>query len=96
MTFSKWLQQCVHDEDPPADYVPTAEEVAALVLYAKRHGARWKEDLWVDWYHGRMGLPDPHGPALRRVRNRGGPRWLASISIDPGGRVQGIPPRASR
>ena len=78
-----------YDEDPlpnwggffaVPDYVPTSDEVKALELYAERHGDNWKEDLAIDWFHGRdaNALPDPYGPALRCVRNRGGERWLAS------------------
>ena len=75
----KGLQMFPYDEDPFPDYVPTSDEVTALALYAERHGDNWKEDLALAWFHGRdaNALPDPHGPALRRVRNRGGERWLA-------------------
>ena len=60
-------------------YEPTEVETAALALYAERKGEGWKDALMTDWATGRdvNALPDDKGCALRRVRNRGGPSWLA-------------------
>lgn len=54
----------------------SAEERAALRAFASRHGRTWKAALRERWAYD----PNLSGP-LRALRNRLGPRWLASFTL---------------
>lgn len=54
----------------------SAEERAALRAFASRHGRTWKAALRQKWAYD----PNLSGP-LRALRNRLGPRWLASFTL---------------
>ena len=54
----------------------SAEERAALRAFASRHGRTWKAALRQMWAYD----PNLSGP-LRALRNRLGPRWLASFTL---------------
>ena len=50
----------------------------ALVDFRARHGPGWKDTLSLYWANGRD-ASEPHGPALREIRNRLGPSWLQDV-----------------
>ncbi|MDE3027867.1 MAG: hypothetical protein KGH84_05675 [Paracoccaceae bacterium] len=50
----------------------THEEHAALVAFAARHGCNWKVRLFELW------MSAAAAPALHRLRNTHGPRWLTT------------------
>lgn len=54
----------------------SAEERAALRAFASRNGRTWKAALRQKWAYD----PNLSGP-LRALRNRLGPRWLASFTL---------------
>lgn len=54
----------------------TDEQREALTTFAAKHGSRWKDRLLDAWMTGRD-ASEPNGHALRQVRNRFGPSWLA-------------------
>jgi hypothetical protein len=49
----------------------TETEFKALRSYAEAHGAKWKDDLLLDWYHARARGDD--GATLHALRND--PHW---------------------
>jgi hypothetical protein len=54
---------------------PTAEMLAALQIFADKHGRTWKRTLSDMWMNGRdEWQADAH--LLRSVRNQLGPTWL--------------------
>lgn len=55
----------------------TTEQRGALSAFAGKHGDRWKQRLLDAWMTGRDAA-EPDGHALRQLRNRFGPSWLAS------------------
>ena len=54
----------------------TAEEQAALLDYARRHGRTWKASLRSDWQQARQ------AGVLQQLRNVGGPSWLQTVKVD--------------
>lgn len=59
----------------PSDML-SAEERAAVRAFANRHGRTWKAALREKWAYD-SSLSGP----LRSLRNRLGPRWLASFTL---------------
>jgi hypothetical protein len=60
--------------------------LAALQDFANRNGRRWKHKLSMLWAAGHD-TEEPEGWALRHIRNRFGPTWLAhTCKIRPAAR----------
>lgn len=61
----------------------TDEQYQALKTYAEWQGPEWKQDLSFDWM--RAGTDKWHSKEtyhlLQQVRNRFGPKWLASFEF---------------
>jgi hypothetical protein len=59
---------------------PTAEQLAALQVWAQHYGARWKSALREAWMvaGGRFAY---YQPALQQVRNQFGPSWLERYKL---------------
>lgn len=68
------LPGCYKSNDSQND-TATAEQIAALVSFAARHGRTWKSKLSAMWLNGRDSY-EPEGSVLRSVRNGLGPTWL--------------------
>lgn len=62
----------------------TAEQFQALKSYAENEGEDWKMRLSIDWM--RAGTDKWHAKEtyhlLHQVRNRLGPKWLASFKFE--------------
>lgn len=58
---------------------PNPEQLAAVVAYAERHGAQWKNKLHMAWLTGND-TSEPQGALLRQVRNQYGPKWLTKVT----------------
>lgn len=50
----------------------------ALVEFRARHGRAWRDTLSIYWMNGRD-ASEPHGAALRWIRNHLGPSWLCDL-----------------
>lgn len=61
----------------------SADELAAIRVYAADHGRRWKDALQESWMNAGDHLRQSDGWALQRLRNRLGPSWLASFTLTP-------------
>lgn len=59
-------------------FLPDRAGARALIHFRDRHGRYWKAALRTLWSSGRD-ANHPDGPALRRLRNQGGPAWLAGL-----------------
>lgn len=53
----------------------TAAQRQALIAFASRHGAGWKDKLSALW------LRAAAGPDLQQVRNELGPAWLSRVTL---------------
>ena len=58
----------------------THEQRIAVKEYAAKHGRFWKQKLLLAWQTGRD-TDEPHGWALRELRNAGGTAWLAKVKV---------------
>lgn len=54
------------------------EQTAALAAFAAKNGPKWKDKLADAWATGRD-TAEPDGHALRQIRNRFGPSFLAKL-----------------
>jgi hypothetical protein len=54
---------------------PTAEQIQALVEYAKANGRTWKSKLNDAWYHA------SEAGILQQIRNEFGPSWLMRFKL---------------
>jgi len=54
----------------------------ALLAYAKENGRDWKSKLAVDWSFARARIRGEHSPELQQVRNKLGPSWLHSVTLE--------------
>ena len=59
-------------------FLPDRAGARALIDFRNRHGRYWKAALRALWSSGRD-ADHPDGSALRQLRNRGGPAWLAGL-----------------
>jgi hypothetical protein len=57
-----------------------AEQMAALLAYAPRHGRFWKRELLAAWMNG-DDANEPEGAVLRQIRNTQVPKLLARLSL---------------
>lgn len=65
---------------------PTPKELAALQAFAAEYGRKWKESLaFTYWYNARIWRDasgaQAMGYLLHGLRNRLGPRWLATFKL---------------
>ena len=59
-------------------FLPDRADARALIDFRNCHGRCWKAALGALWSSGRD-ADHPDGSALRRLRNQGGPAWLAAL-----------------
>lgn len=57
----------------------TDEQWIALLDYRDRHGRTWSFDLWAAFTNG-TDADEPHGPALRAIRNGVGPSYIQKLT----------------
>lgn len=58
----------------------TQEQIAAIELFARVHGRRWKSHLLRVWESGHYGFAD-RSDLLQQVRNNLGPSWLIKFRL---------------
>ena len=63
---------------------PNAQQMAAIVSFAKKFGRNWKSKLSERWRHGDeyLFVGQDSGALLRQVRNEFGPNWLKKFSLN--------------
>ena len=58
----------------------TDEQREAVEAYAAKYGRFWKQKLLLAWQTGRD-TSEPHGWALRELRNERGSAWLGKVVL---------------
>jgi len=54
----------------------TADQLRAVIAYARENGPRWKSALRSDWYSASARIRGEVSPELQQIRNSLGPSWL--------------------
>lgn len=62
---------------------PNAEQMQALIDFAKKNGRTWKGELHYAWETGKYPY-NCNSSALQQVRNGFGPTWLSRFRIPKG------------